>query len=244
MGMIRYSIALTLFSSLGFSLLPTTCTTPGNTAAVELQGSISPRVTNYSSNLAAWKSQQNTWRTERLLSDSLASLITTQLVDEIFPRWYGCPWEFSGHTNSPDTSTVACGYFVSTTLKHAGFNLNRYKLAQQASSIGVMSLDPADYHVIRSGKLSDLYDYFENKPAGLWTVGLSCHVGFLFWDSSELFFIHSNYLDPVAVEREKASESEALAQSRVYWLGNITHNPSLIKDWKDETAIVIKSSSH
>jgi hypothetical protein len=166
-------------------------------------------------------------------ADSLAgAAMTKALVEKIFPAWYGTPWDFNGHTNTPDTGEVACGYFVSTTLKHMGFNLNRYKLAQQASMIGTKSLDPHENESFWGKSVDKLVEYFKPRPAGLWTVGLSYHVGFLYWDGAELYFIHSSYLDPVAVVREKALESEALAQSNVFCLGNITHNQWLMRKWR------------
>lgn len=170
----------------------------------------------------------------------LGETITQELVENIFPAWYGTPWEFHGHTNTPDTGSVACGYFVSTTLKHLGFNLNRYKLAQQASSIGTKSLDPS-MKSLWNISVDELVEHFKTKPAGLWTVGLSYHVGFLYWDCEELFFIHSNYLDPVAVVREKATESDALAQSNVFCLGAITHNDWLMKKYISGSKIEIAS---
>lgn len=172
--------------------------------------------------------------------DAASTLVTTYLVDSIFPSWYGRPWDFNGHTNRPDTGEVACGYFVSTTLKHAGFNLNRYKFAQQASSIGTKSLDPDGYSVLWNKSVHELENWFENQDPGLWTVGLSYHVGFLYWDGAELWFIHSNYMDPVAVVREKASESEALANTTVFYLGNISHNEGLVAKWLDNEFIEIR----
>lgn len=190
---------------------------------------------------AAKKDVQNSFHgLDGLQADSaVGQAITKALVEKIFPAWYGTPWDFNGHTNTPDTSEVACGYFVSTTLKHIGFNLNRYKLAQQASMIGTKSLDPNDNVSLWGKSVEELVEYFEAKPAGLWTVGLSYHVGFLYWDGEELFFIHSNYLDPVAVVREKALESAALAQSKVFCLGNITHNQWLMSKWRNGTFISI-----
>jgi len=53
------------------------------------------------------------------------------LLNRIIPCWNGTKWSFEGHTSVPKTGHIACGYFVSTTLKDIGLNLNRYKLAQQ-----------------------------------------------------------------------------------------------------------------
>ncbi len=49
------------------------------------------------------------------------------LVEDIFNYWYGTPWDFNGTTNIPNQGSIACGYFVTTTLKHLGFNIPRFK---------------------------------------------------------------------------------------------------------------------
>jgi hypothetical protein len=53
----------------------------------------------------------------------------------------------------------------------------------------------------------------------------------MLYEGSEVYFIHSSYLDPVAVVREKASESKALATSRTFVMCNISSNEKLIKKW-------------
>jgi len=57
---------------------------------------------------------------------------TNHLVSEIIPQWYGTKWSFDGYTEVPKSGSIACGYFVSTTLRDMGMNVNRYKLAQKA----------------------------------------------------------------------------------------------------------------
>jgi hypothetical protein len=49
-------------------------------------------------------------------------------------------WDYNGYTNTPKNGVIACGYFVSTTLKHFGFNLNRYDVAKKYSSSIVKTL--------------------------------------------------------------------------------------------------------
>ncbi|WP_045471112.1 hypothetical protein [Winogradskyella sp. PG-2] len=64
--------------------------------------------------------------------DSASKYIYSKLLNDIVPHWYDTPWDFNGHTSTPNNGEIACGYFVSSTLKHLGFNLNRYKMAQAA----------------------------------------------------------------------------------------------------------------
>src|SRR5687768_13237846 len=70
-------------------------------------------------------------QTGRITEDSLSRLFTSLLTEKLIPHWLTTPWSFEGHTSIPRQGKIACGYFVSTTLLHMGFNVNRYKFAQQ-----------------------------------------------------------------------------------------------------------------
>ena len=85
-------------------------------------------------NYKAHKTQQT-----KLITASKTYLHRT-LSQQIFPYWYGTRWNYHGTTNVPRKGKIACGYFVTTTLKHAGFKLNRYKFAQQAASVIIKRL--------------------------------------------------------------------------------------------------------
>jgi len=156
-----------------------------------------------------------------------SSLLFTTLVDSVFPAWYGTPWDFDGISNTPGTGEIACGYFVSTTLKHVGFNLNRYKLAQQASSIIVKEVCGTSKNYSDIDKLIGALECHEGS---LFIVGLDFHVGFLVVQNSEVYFVHSDYTCD-AVRREKASESEGLNSSFLFVVGEITDNSDLMNSW-------------
>ena len=69
--------------------------------------------------------------------------LNQQIPEHIFDAWYGTKWNFHGTTQTPRQGSIACGYFVTTTLEHAGFKLPRVKMAQQAASVMIKSLcDP------------------------------------------------------------------------------------------------------
>ncbi len=102
------------------------------------------------------------------------------LINEIIPHWYGTPWDFNGYTNIPNEGVIACGYFVSTTLLHAGIQINRYHLAQQAG------LNEAKSLAIEDKNYETIYGIEQLKVAlqeryedGLYFVGLDSHVGYL-----------------------------------------------------------------
>jgi len=68
---------------------------------------------------------------KNLTIDSISAIFKKSLVNKIIPFWAGTTWSFEGHTAKPKLGSIACGYFVSTTLQDIGLNINRYKLAQQ-----------------------------------------------------------------------------------------------------------------
>jgi hypothetical protein len=173
--------------------------------------------------------------------EEAGKLLTEQFVFGIFPHWMGTTWAFEGHTDIPGTGEVACGYFVSTTLKHGGFNLNRYKLAQQAAYTGCKSLNMGKKpeHIAGMTAPEAVTWFLSNKPDGLYTVGLDFHVGFLYKVSGQLYFIHSSYLPPVAVTVENAATSAAFSASKSWWITPITHNGPLITAWLKGDMILI-----
>jgi len=172
-----------------------------------------------------------------------SDLLETSLINQVFPFWYGTPWSFEGHTNSPRKGEVACGYFVSTTLKHIGFNLNRYRLAQQNPQNEALSINLSDSLIqfdnitvteLRQTLLTDFAD-------GLYFVGLESHVGYLLIRNGEVFFIHSNYIGDGGVAVELALESAAFPSS-TYYIASISTNPALMINWLNNTQIEVKMS--
>ena len=163
----------------------------------------------------------------------------TQLIDNIFPSWYGTEWDYNGYSNQPKKGQIACGYFVTTTLKHIGFNLNRYKLAQQYSHSIVNTLCDNVQQVGNNDTIK-LFNYINSKPNQLYIVGLDNHVGFISKEETGIYFIHSSYLEPVAVVKEKASDSDALLSSNLFVLGHFSNNSEIIKSWLTRKEVIIK----
>lgn len=147
------------------------------------------------------------------------------------PHWYGTPWDFNGHTNSPNDGEIACGYFVSTILKHLDFKVNRYKMAQQAGLNIAIALQPKSklktysnvtFKVLKT-KLNHVY------KNGIYFVGLDNHVGYVLIKDKELYFLHSSYCDnKVVIELAKTSPC---FQSNMYVFAEITTNKTLVKKW-------------
>lgn len=169
----------------------------------------------------------------QLIQESSALLYTT-LVDSIFPSWYDTPWDFNGTSNIPKEGEIACGYFVSTTLKHVGFNLNRFKLAQQAASTIISAV--CGKNVKKYTSKEALINEYKIGQDGLFVVGLDYHVGFLVIQNHEVYFVHSDYFNNKVV-REQALTSTGFGATKSYVIGEITNNTNLIKSWINNTKI-------
>ncbi len=178
----------------------------------------------------------------KLLIDSALQYFTSALLNDIIPYWYSTVWDFNGYTDIPLKGSIACGYFVSTTLKHAGLNINRFKLAQQNAyneaktlqADSLLKIINNDNHQSQK-EICDTLNHM--LKTGLYFIGLNCHVGYLYIKNDEIYFIHSDYISG-SVKIEKAEYSKAF-QSSVYSIADITHNKTLIKDWINGKEITV-----
>lgn len=161
------------------------------------------------------------------------------LTDSIFTYWYGTTWDFNGITEKPRKGKIACGYFVTTTLKHSGFSLPRVKLAQQAASIIIRTLCPKK-SIKTYNKLEKLKAYLDTQPKGIYIVGLDTHVGYLWNTRAALYFVHASYSGNRQVSKELWNESIVLGKSKLFVVGNLLDNVALMNHWIKGTDIVMK----
>lgn len=171
--------------------------------------------------------------------------LTKHLLSNIIPFWYGTPWNFNGYTATPGTGTIACGYFVSTTLLHGGFNLNRYLLAQQNPQHEAITINLSDSLITltntnRENAKKHFIDH--NLPYGLYFAGLDFHVGYLLKEQDNLFFIHANYIDAAGVVIEPTESSDAF-KSQNYYISQISSNQNLARKWLFNEAIKIHQAA-
>ncbi|CAM4410511.1 hypothetical protein [Zobellia nedashkovskayae] len=173
--------------------------------------------------------------------DNIKTAFANQLVDKIIPHWYGTPWSFGGHTDVPNQGKIACGYFISTTLRDMGININRYKLAQKSP------VDEAK--MISCGAVINLINQDTPEKAfeeidiltkeGLYFIGFDeGHVGYLLKREGQLFLIHSNYLSPVSVCMETLKESRVFKRFTKFHLVSISHNDILLQRWLDDGLVL------
>jgi hypothetical protein len=158
--------------------------------------------------------------------------LVAKLVDELLPAWNGTPWDFYGTSQEPGRGEIACGYFVSTTLSHAGLRVERVKLAQQASERIIKSLVAAE-HIARFSDvpLPKFVAAVAARGAGLYVVGLDNHVGYLIVDAGgKVWFHHSSYLSG-GVIRQQALASPELERSRYRVIGKLFADDTLVDRW-------------
>lgn len=171
-----------------------------------------------------------------------ARYLERALIDDVLPRWDGTPWAFEGTSKTPGQGSIACGYFVTTTLQEAGLRVERAKLAQQPSEDIIKSLAPPS----AIARFSDVpVDKFATAVAargdGLYVVGLDLHVGFLIVRGGEVLFHHSSYVDTAKVVREEAATSGPLVGSRYRVIGKLFTDDALIDAWILGTPVATKT---
>ncbi|MEW5737372.1 MAG: hypothetical protein AB1938_00515 [Myxococcota bacterium] len=161
-----------------------------------------------------------------------ARMAVLDFVDaQAFPAWAGTTWNFYGTSTTPREGAIACGYFVSTVLEHAGFQVERVKLAQQASAY-IVSTMARGTHVewLRYLKPAEVVARVRERFGdGLFVVGMDYHVGFLRLDGERVAFCHSSFLEPAVVACEDPQVSAGFA-SNLYVVGDAL-NDAAIDDW-------------
>ncbi|CAZ98475.1 hypothetical protein Q4603_09520 [Zobellia galactanivorans] len=173
--------------------------------------------------------------------ETIKTAFTDQLVDKIIPHWYGTPWSFGGHTTIPKEGKIACGYFISTTLRDMGLNLDRYKLAQKSpiDEAKMISCGSAINKVVQNTPEKAHEEIDRLTQEGLYFIGFDeGHVGYLLKREGELFLIHSNYLAPVSVCMETLQESRVFKKFDTFYLVPISHNESLLQRWLDQETVL------
>jgi hypothetical protein len=166
------------------------------------------------------------------------ALLWSTVSSELIPAWYGTPWEFYGTSDRPRVGTIACGYFVSTVLRDAGFRVERVKLAQQASELIVKTLVPPEsIRRFRRRPLAEVLEAMRTAGPGLYLIGMDFHVGFFEVRDEGARLCHSGPYTQSGVECEEASSSLGMV-SEYYVIGQLFTDASL-EQWLRQEALPI-----
>jgi len=184
---------------------------------------------------------RNAFMQNRIGIDSVKRSFGRHLTDRIIPFWYGTGWSFGGHTSIPKKGKIACGYFISTTLKDMGLNLNRFRLAQkspldEARALSCGSEITTIAHEDSEQALSEIKGHVRR---GVYFIGFDTgHVGFLVKKKEKIFLVHSNYLSPVSVCIEPLETAKILKTFKKFHLVDISHNDRLIEKWLNNEVVL------
>jgi hypothetical protein len=166
--------------------------------------------------------------TTKQIGAEFTKLISTK----IFPYWYGTKWGFYGTTEQPNKGEIACGYFVTTTIRDMGVSIKRIKLAQCTSEEMIKNL----VSPINIQRFSNVYiNTFEAKVKsagnGIFVVGLDNHTGFLLIDNTGNYFIHSSGIYPYKVVKDILSKSPILIRSKYRVVGKLSADKDFLDNW-------------
>ncbi len=174
--------------------------------------------------------------TRQLVLEDTRKLLET-VLPEMMRCWLGTPWDFNGISETPGEGNIACGYFVSTILRDAGFSVSRIKLAQQPSQHILHTFVSPDTTTRLVGKSYQTFlDDLALRPSGIYIVGLDTHVGFILNQpenkENPLRFIHSSGAWPAKkVVDESAQQAKVLKTSNYRIYGNVTTSPESLDKW-------------
>lgn len=138
--------------------------------------------------------------------------LADEVLEEIHQKWMGTRWAYSGTSQVAGTGAIACGYFVTTTLREAGMEVDRVRLAQAASETMILEITPQEtVRRFSDRPLSEFLDSLRRQGEGYYIVGLDQHTGFLRVERDGVVrFIHSGPGRGVVSEApESASELSA-----------------------------------
>lgn len=177
-------------------------------------------------------SKNNKIKQDSIIAEAQNYLLT--ISDDFFRSWYNTPWTFHGHSQTPGEGSIACGYFVTTTLRDMGFNIPRIKWAQQASEYMIKKVT-TDIKRFQQKPMKDVLDYIEAKGEGLYIVGLDSHVGYIYYLNGKMSFVHANYYRPqIGVMSEPLIGRNPLNDSKYRVIGKI-FDREMVQSWIQNT---------
>lgn len=180
---------------------------------------------------------------ERGAAEHDARVILEHTLPAMMRCWLGTPWDFNGTASKPGGGSIACGYFVATVLKDAGFHLDRYQLAQQPSENILRSFLGKDACALTIGKPYGAFAAeLGSAMPGIYLVGLDTHVAFLVVREHGFRFIHASGSEPWCVVDEGRDEAGVLQRSNWRMLGNLTADPKLIRTWLAAEKITVRGA--
>lgn len=158
------------------------------------------------------------------------SYLYKTISNEMFPYWYDTKWDYNGTTQEPRKGAIACGYFVTTTLQHVGFKVERSRLAQQPASHIINSVcDRSTLKRIGHNRHDLLIAHLKSQPDGIFILGLDNHVGFVLKQYDQVYFVHSS--GGRYVMKESIESARSIERSQNYFVANLLSGDAVVRKW-------------
>lgn len=156
------------------------------------------------------------------------------IADDIGNFWVDTPFDRNGTCQTPESGKIGCSFFVSTLFEAAGMKLNRLKVGQK-SALGILKTF-CDTTLIR--RWTNPYEVErwlqKERGTGLYIIAFNFHVGFVYYDGTDIKLFHASSLPPRAVVKLPIHSWEAAHSfdySPHYDLGRIGDHLPLVKKW-------------
>lgn len=189
----------------------------------------------------AYKNAQSPSDKAKIEHDARQILI--HLLPSMMDCWLGTEYNFDGTAEKPGSGKLACGYFVSTIIRDAGFRVNRYTLAQQASENILRSLISSDHCQLSIGEsFPSFLKRLGEKKNGIYFIGLDSHVGFIVKTGNKLTFYHSSKWKNRGVVRENVEEAFGLEHSKWRMLGSFSEDQKVLQTWLLNEKVKVRTS--
>ncbi len=182
---------------------------------------------DYKKQYAKAKNQE----TKTKIKNQAIQYFENKITGDITNQWLGTTWDFNGITQTPRNGDIACGYFVTTVLRDAGYAIHRVKYAQCASQIMIQYLcDQSDIQTFSNAAIEKVTNYIQKKGKGLYVAGLDFHTGFIYNDGQEIYFIHSLYINRVGVVKQKLMDASVFVSSKYKMIGKLS-GAKFVEHW-------------
>ncbi|BCU76313.1 hypothetical protein [Luteolibacter sp. LG18] len=186
-----------------------------------------------------WKKTRNAREKESIENEARTALESQ--LPAMMRCWLGTPWDFNGTATEPGGGKIACGYFVATLLRDAGFRVDRARLAQQASENIMRSfLDAKACHRTAGQPYDAFAAAVHAAEPGISIVGLDSHVGFLVNTADDFHMIHSSGSQPWCVVDEPSAEAGVLKRSNYRVTGHLTADRGVLRKWLSGDTIPVR----
>jgi len=187
---------------------------------------IKEQQTNFAKVYKKAKTEQEKQETLTLAGRYLEEIVANDIVY----YWYGTGFDKEGTTASPGSGRIACSYFVVTMLTEAGLIVDRIKLSQQSAESIVRTLAGTE-NVTRCVNPDEVEVLLKKKGVGLYFIGFNYHVGYLYYDGTDIYLIHASPLPPGTVSRIPMQGARSFEYSNYYDIGKLTDNKTLVINW-------------